>query len=110
MLRGSLLGGEWSCVAGLIRWCWVSKMCAMHAPDSQVMANSAGLLRAKSATHKIGWLERTMEGADAAPCFLERLSEAMLQWGWGLAAEIENGHLMYIYIYMYNITSNLQPD
>ena len=41
-----------------------------------------------------------MEGADAAPCFLERLSEAMLQWGWGLAAEIENGHLMYIYIYV----------
>ena len=79
MLRGSLLGGEWSCVAGLIRWCWVSKMCTMHAPDSQVMANSAGLLRAKSATHKIGWLERTMEGADAAPCFLERLSEAMFQ-------------------------------
>ena len=38
----------------------------------------AGLLRAKSATHEIGRLERTMEGADAAPC-LERLSEAMLQ-------------------------------
>ena len=51
----------------------------MHAPDSQVMANTAGLLRAKSAMHEIGWLERTMEGADAAPCFLERLSEAMLQ-------------------------------
>ena len=51
----------------------------MHAPDSQVMADTAGLLRAKSAMREIGWLERTMEGADAAPCFLERLSEAMLQ-------------------------------
>ena len=52
-----------------------------------------------------------MEGADAAPCFLERLSEAMLQWGWRLAAEIENSHLIYIYIcvYIYS-TSNLQPD
>ena len=50
----------------------------MHAPDGQVMANTAGLLRAKSAMREIGWLERTMEGADAAPCFLERLSEAML--------------------------------
>ena len=79
MLRGSPLGGEWSCVAGLIRWCWVSKMCTMHAPDCQVMANTAGLLRAKSAMHETGWLERTMEEADAAPCFLERLSEAMLQ-------------------------------
>ena len=81
MLRRSALGGEWSCVAGLIRWCWVSKMCTMHAPDSQVMANRAGLLRAKSAMREIGWLERTMEGADAAPCFLERLSEAMTK-GW----------------------------
>ena len=79
MLRGSPLGGEWSCVAGLIRWCWVSKMFTMHVPDSQVMANTAGLLRAKSAVRDIGWLERTMEGADAAPCLLERLSEAMLQ-------------------------------
>ena len=51
----------------------------MRAPDSQVMANTAGLLRAKSAMREIGWLERTMEGAAAAPCFLERLSEAMLQ-------------------------------
>ena len=92
MLRGSPLGGEWSCVAGLIRWCWVS------APDSQVMADPAGLLRAKSAMREIGWLERSMEGADAAPCFLDRLSEAMLQWGWRLAAEIENSHLIYIYI------------
>ena len=49
-----------------------------------------------------------MEGAAAAPCFLERLSEAMLQWGWRLAAEIENSHLMYIYC-VYN-TSSLQPD
>ena len=54
-------------------------MCTMHAPDSQVMANTAGLLRAKSAVREVGWLERTMEGADAAPCLLERLSEAMLQ-------------------------------
>ena len=65
----------------------------MHAPD---MADLAGLLRAKSAMREIGWLERSMEGA--APCFLERLSEAMLQWGWRLAAEIENSHLIYIYI------------
>ena len=49
--------------------------CARH----QVMANTAGLLRAKSAMREVGWLERTMEGADAAPCLLERLSEAMLQ-------------------------------
>ena len=50
-----------------------------------------------------------MEGADAAPCFLERLSEAMLQWGWRLAAEIENSHLMYLcilYIYILHPTSN----
>ena len=44
---GSPLKGEWSCVAGLIRWCWVSKMCTMHAPDSQVMANTAGLPKAQ---------------------------------------------------------------
>ena len=87
MLRGRVLGGEWSCAAGLIRWGWVSKMCAVHAPDSQVMADTAGLLRAKSAMREIGWLERTMEGADAAPCFLERLSEAMLQCYWRLAAD-----------------------
>ena len=55
----------------------------VHAPDSQVMAETAGT--------KHG-------GADAAPCFLERLSEAMLHWGWRLAAEIENSHLIYIYI------------
>ena len=42
-----------------------------------------------------------MEGADAAPCFLERLSEAMLQWVWRLAAEIENSHLTNIYIYIF---------
>ena len=55
-----------------------------------------------------------MERADAAPCFLERLSEAMLQWGWRLGAEIESSHLMYRYIYIFviyiYITSNLQPD
>ena len=73
----------------------------MHAPDSQAMADTAGLLRAKSAMREIGWLERTMEGADAAPCFLERLSEAMLQCCWRLAAEIENSHLIYVYIIIY---------
>ena len=41
-----------------------------------------------------------VDGADAAPCFLERLSEAMLQWGWRLAAEIENSHLVYKNIYI----------
>ena len=71
----------------------------MHTPDSQVMADAAGLLRAKSAMREIGWLERSMKG-DVAPCFLERLSEAMLQWGWRLAAEIESSHLIYIYIYL----------
>ena len=45
MLRGSMLGGEWSCVAGLIRWSWVSKMCTMHAADNEVVAETAGLLR-----------------------------------------------------------------
>ena len=55
--------------------------------------------------------ERSTEGADAAPCFLERLSEAMLHWGWRLAAEIENSHLRERerYICIYN-TSNFQPD
>ena len=51
-----------------------------------------------------GWNEAwssNMEGADAAPCFLERLSEAMLQWGWRLAAEIEISHLKNKYIYIY---------
>ena len=33
-----------------------------------------------------GWNE-PCRGADAAPCFLERLSEAMLQCGWRLAAD-----------------------
>ena len=56
-------------------------MYKMHAADSEVVAETAGLLRAKSAMREIGWLERSMEGADAAPCFLERLSEAMLQMG-----------------------------
>ena len=33
--------------AGLIRWswAWVSKKCAMHATDGQVVAETAGLLR-----------------------------------------------------------------
>ena len=42
MLRGRVLGGEWSCAAGLIRWGWVSKMCTVHAPDSQGMADTGG--------------------------------------------------------------------
>ena len=51
-----------------------------------------------------GWNEAWR--ADAAPCFLERLSEAMLHWGWRLAAEIESSHLMCIYIYIFHPTSN----
>ena len=84
---------RWEVSGAVLRgWSWVSKMRTMHAPDShapdsQVRADTAGLLRAKSAMHEIGWLEQTMEGADAAPCFLERLSEAMLQCCWRLAAD-----------------------
>ena len=36
---------EVSGAAGLIRWSWVSKKCAMHATDGQVVAETAGLLR-----------------------------------------------------------------
>ena len=81
------MGGEWSCAAGLIRWGWVSKMCAVHAPDSQGMADTGGALCATSATWEIVRLERTVEGAVAAPGCLERLSEAMLQCYWRLAAD-----------------------
>ena len=35
---------EVSGAAGLIRWSWVSKKCAMHATDGQVVAETAGLL------------------------------------------------------------------
>ena len=36
---------EVSGAAGLIRWSWVPKKCAMHATDGQVVAETAGLLR-----------------------------------------------------------------
>ena len=36
---------EVSGAARLIRWSWVSKKCAMHATDGQVVAETAGLLR-----------------------------------------------------------------
>ena len=41
-------------------------------------------------------------GADTAPGFLERLSEAMLQCYWRLAADWKQPVDIYIYIYTYN--------
>ena len=46
---------------------------------AQVIAELEGWLRARTAMLQISWLERSMEGADAAPRFLEGLLEAMLQ-------------------------------
>ena len=45
---------------------------------AQVIAETAGWLHARTAMLQISWLERSMEGADAAPRFLEGLLEAML--------------------------------
>ena len=49
-------------------------MCAMHATDSQVVAEAAGLLRrAHGCTTSIigAQVERSMGGGSAAPCFAE---------------------------------------
>ena len=54
--------------------------CVQCTPKTaQVIAETAGWLHARTATLQISWLERSMEGADAAPRFLEGLSEAMWQ-------------------------------
>ena len=70
---------EVSGAAGLIRWSWVSKKCAMHATDGQVVAEAAGLLRrAHGCTTSIiagcsgQCTSRTKHGwGSAAPCFAE---------------------------------------
>ena len=54
--------------------------CVQCMPKTaQVIAKTAGWLHARTAMLQIPWLERSMEGADAAPRFLEGLLEAMLQ-------------------------------
>ena len=54
--------------------------CVQCMPKTaQVIAETAGWLHARTAMLQISWLERSMEGADAAPRFLEGLLEAMLQ-------------------------------
>ena len=59
--------------------------CVQCMPKTaQVIAETAGWLHARTAMLQISWLERSMEGADAAPCFLERLLEGLskLTKGW----------------------------
>ena len=54
--------------------------CVQCMPKTaQVIAETAGWLHARTAMLQIPWLERSTEGADAAPRFLEGLLEAMLQ-------------------------------
>ena len=54
--------------------------CVQRMPKrARVIAETAGWLHARTAMLQISWLERSMEGADAAPRFLEPLLEAMLQ-------------------------------
>ena len=71
-----------TCSAGLagflaLLWC---PECAQCMPKTaQVIAETAGWLHARTAMLQISWLERSMEGADAAPRFLQRLLEATLQ-------------------------------
>ena len=60
----------------------------VRAPDSQGMADTGGALCATSAVNVGNCTVGTnLGGADTAPGFLERLSEAMLQCYWRLAAD-----------------------
>ena len=57
-------------------------MCAMYAEDSPSHCRNGRMVACQNrnaAMLQISWLERSMEGADAAPPFLEGLLEAMLQ-------------------------------
>ena len=57
-----------------------SPECVQSMPKTaQVIAETAGWLRARTAMLQISWSERSMEGADAAPRFVEGLLVAMLQ-------------------------------
>ena len=54
--------------------------CVQCMPKTaQVIVETAGWLHARAAMLQISWLERSIEGADAAPRFLEGVVEAMLQ-------------------------------
>ena len=60
---------EVSGAAGLIRWSWVSKKCAMHATDGQVVATWSH--HQHHCSRVSAQVERSMGGGSAAPCFAE---------------------------------------
>ena len=70
MPRGRTLLREWN-------FFWRGLYGGLGCPECvQCMpktAETAGWLHARTAMLQISWLERSMEGADAAPCFLEGL-------------------------------------
>ena len=76
MLRGRVLGGEWSCAAGLIHGVGCPK-CAQYMRQT---------VKAWP-TREERYVPQAQRGADTAPGFLEQLSEAMLQCYWRLAAD-----------------------